>query len=290
MKTIEIVDLKKNFGPHQVLNGINLDIEPNRIFGLIGTNGAGKTTLMKCLLGLIKPTEGTVIIDGTSIYDNYYLATRKIGFLLESAYYSYLSAYENLVVMLKLAGEKVDRKKIMDLLSFVDLTGAKDKKIHTFSFGMRQRLGLAQALINDPQLLILDEPMVGMDPIGIREFKDKIRLLVKEKKTTVLFSSHQLEAVEDLCSHIAFLKNGKIQLNQDIKRILKEKVLIEFERQLIDADITKINTLGLETSINERFLTITNPPENIFKIIRKLHLSSELYNYKSVNEGLEQLF
>jgi ABC-2 type transport system ATP-binding protein len=203
------------------VDDLNLKVRPNEVYGFLGPNGSGKTTTLKMLLGLLHPTKGKAIILGGDATDPQ--INRRIGFLPEESYlYKYLTARETLDFygqLFKLPA-KVRKMRIEALLDMVGLKAVANRTIGTFSKGMARRIGLAQALINDPELLILDEPTTGLDPIGTRQIKDLIIELAKRGKT-ILLCSHLLADVEDVCNRIAILYGGKIQAEGDVRELLR---------------------------------------------------------------------
>ncbi len=203
------------------VDDLNLKVRPNEVYGFLGPNGSGKTTTLKMLLGLLHPTKGKSLILGGDATDPQ--INRRIGFLPEESYlYKYLTARETLDFygqLFKLPA-KVRRMRIEALLDMVGLKAVANRTIGTFSKGMARRIGLAQALINDPELLILDEPTTGLDPIGTRQIKDLIIELAKRGKT-ILLCSHLLADVEDVCNRIAILYGGKIQAEGDVRELLR---------------------------------------------------------------------
>ncbi len=228
---IRIEDLQKKFRigfipkTRKILKGITLSVREGEIFGYLGPNGAGKTTTIKCLLGLIRPDAGTIEIFGRS-----YLSPRSrqpLGFLPENPYfYDYLTATEFLSFTADLFGlgrrEKEDR--IARLLKLVGLERAAGLPLRKFSRGMLQRAGLAQALINDPKLVILDEPLGGMDPIGRKEIRDII-VRFKEEGKTVFFTSHILQDIEMICDRVAIIVGGCIVKEGALRELVSERVL-----------------------------------------------------------------
>ncbi len=208
----------------QVLKGVSLTVQQGEIYGFLGPNGAGKTTSIKCLLGLLHPDAGSVELfdrQGPTL-----AARRRIGYLPERPYfYPHLKGRELLEYFGRLFGMRGPelRAKCDDLLALVGLPDDGDKLTGQYSKGMLQRLGVAQALINDPDLLILDEPMSGLDPIGRREVKDLI-MAAKERGATVFFSSHILSDAEALCDRVCMLVDGKLHMEATLDDLLEEKV------------------------------------------------------------------
>ena len=216
-KIIETVNLCKEFRDFwgrvkaKALDNLNLEIQPGEIFGLLGPNGSGKSTTIKLLLGLLFPTKGVVRIFGASA--RHVRNKKRIGFLPEESYlYPYQNAEEALYFYGRLFGfsREVCKKRVDDLLDMVGLTKVRKRPIKEYSKGMARRIGIAQALINDPELIILDEPTTGLDPIGTREVKD-IVLQLKEHGKTVLLCSHLLADVESICDKIAICMEEKLE-------------------------------------------------------------------------------
>lgn len=300
MNVIETEDLSKTFVPGlgfkkvMALEKVNLSIEKGEIFGYIGPNGAGKTTTLKIFMGLIFPTSGKATIFGKDIRD--IKVKEKIGFLPEEPYfYDYLTAEEFLLFYGKLFG--YDRlylsKKIDELLTLVELQHKKNSQLRHFSKGMLQRIGIAQALINDPELVVLDEPMSGLDPAGRAMVRDII-LHLREQGKTILFSSHILSDVEMICNRIGIITKGKLRetgtvdslLQRDMKKI--EIVAVNLNSE----DIQRIEKIANKTVAFEREIMIIVSDEkkrdDILKIITTK--SGRLQSVENRRETLEDLF
>ncbi len=234
------------FGRQKVvaLDRLDLDVLRGEVFGLLGPNGSGKTTTMKLLLGLIFPTSGSAEVLGRKPGD--VLTNQRIGFLPEESYfYPFLNADETLDFYGRLfrIPRRERRRRIDELIALVGLEGARRRAIRGYSKGMSRRIGLAQALINDPDLLILDEPTSGMDPIGTREIKDLI-LDLRRRGKTVLLSSHLLADVEDVCDRIAILKTGRLEVVSAVNDLLTVK------------DITQVRVKDLAPEVLERIKAV----------------------------------
>lgn len=227
MNTIlEIKNLNKAYGKNQVLEDVSFHLEQGQILGLLGRNGAGKTTLMKTILGLNTRFSGSVLFHGKDLDFSSSIIKKKIGSLVDLAFYDELTAYQNLKLLL-IMDEKLSNKdvnyKIDNALSLVDLSSAKNKKVKTFSFGMKQRLALAQTFIKEPDILILDEPFVGLDPIGIEEIKKLLKEYCKSNNTAIIFSSHQIADIEGLADYIMVLKDGMISEYDTYDNLIERK-------------------------------------------------------------------
>jgi ABC-2 type transport system ATP-binding protein len=231
MNALEIKNLYKSFKigfipkKREILKGISLSVKKGNIYGYLGPNGAGKTTTIKTILGLIFPDKGEIKILGRNHLD--VKAKEKIGFLPENPYfYDYLTAYEflNFYARLSNSKQKNNLKKINELLSLVGLSAFSNLQLRKFSRGMLQRIGIAQALINDPELVILDEPLSGLDPIGRKEIRDVI-LRLKEEGKTVFFSSHILQDIEMICDQVGIIINGKIISEGKLEDLISEEIL-----------------------------------------------------------------
>jgi ABC-2 type transport system ATP-binding protein len=272
IKTENLTKVYKDFwGRKKVLalDKLNMDIQQGKIFGLLGPNGSGKTTTIKLLLGLIFPTEGRAYVLGKSTQD---VATKsRIGFLPEeSCFYRFLNADETLDFYGQLFSipRKERKLRINRLIDQVGLEFARKRSLRQYSKGMLRRIGIAQALINNPDLIILDEPTSGLDPIGTRETKDIILTLKKQGKT-VLLSSHLLSDVQDICDRIAILDKGKLQITGTIDELLSRKDVVEMLiRNLSDEAISEV-----EAFIKEKqgeVVSIKNPTNTLEDLFLKI--------------------
>lgn len=222
MAVLEIERLKKSYGTQNVLDGVTFSVDSRSVYGFIGKNGAGKTTTMTIALGLLKPDEGTVRINGERVTYGDTKTNKYVGYLPDvPEFYPFLTAGEYMALCADVSGldKKESKKKISELLEMVGLENNK-KRIRNYSRGMKQRLGIAQALINDPILLICDEPTSALDPIGRQQLLTVLKK-VKEK-TTVIFSTHILTDVEAVCDKVAILNNGKIVKQGSVEQLKAE--------------------------------------------------------------------
>ncbi|MCW4049092.1 MAG: ABC transporter ATP-binding protein [Candidatus Bathyarchaeota archaeon] len=210
---IDVRNLTKRYGDLVAVDHVSYEIHEGEIFGLLGPNGSGKTTTILMLVGLINPTEGTAVISGYDVIKQPLEARSSVGLLPENAgYYDNLTARQNLSYYADLArvSRVLARKSIDELLDLVGLSDWKNTKVQAFSRGMRQRLGIAQSLIRDPEILILDEPTQGIDPEGTRDIRELVKELSKERGKTVVLTTHLLHEVDKLCDRVAIMKQGKL--------------------------------------------------------------------------------
>lgn len=211
--SLEISNLTKKFGEQTALYNINIEIKKNEIIGLLGPNGAGKSTLMKSVVGVIKIDEGKIIFDGKDITENEVFSKKNIGFLPENnPLYQEMYVKEYLLFVANIHG--ISNGKVEEIIDLVGITPEKNKKISQLSKGYKQRVGLAQAILHEPNLLILDEPTNGLDPNQIVEIRNVIKEIGKEK--TVILSTHIMQEVEALCSRVILIHNGNIVQDTDI--------------------------------------------------------------------------
>lgn len=218
---LSVQHLKKSFGSHPVLVDIDFSVRPGELVGLLGHNGAGKSTLIRCLMGSIVSYTGSIFLFGQAVRRGEHPDYPRCGFLIEPAFYDHLSGEENLTLLSLALGGHLD-EEIKKALTIVGLFDSKDRKVGQYSYGMRQRLGLAQAILNKPSLLVLDEPTLGLDPVGVEELKAILCDMARDG-TAILFSSHQLEDVQDVCSRVLLLSSGRIRIDERMETIVGEK-------------------------------------------------------------------
>ena len=259
-QVIEVRGLTKKFGNLTAVNNLNLNVYRGDVFGFLGPNGAGKSTTIRMLLSLIKPTGGEMRIFGKSITKDRKEIFSKVGAIVEKPdFYLYLSAYKNLEILGKLSGADTSKKKIMSMLELVGLEKRFKSKVKTYSHGMKQRLGLAQALLHDPELIILDEPTTGLDPQGMKEIRDLIIYLSREKGKTIFLSSHILHEVELIATRMIIISKGTAQVEGTVEELLKsEKVVVTFEVDKIDDAMKTVD----ESKWKESFKSVSKSEIN----------------------------
>ncbi|MDP7979215.1 ABC transporter ATP-binding protein [Bacillus sp. WLY-B-L8] len=219
---LSVRNLKKVIKKKTLVEDVSFDIQQGEVFGFLGPNGAGKTTTIRMLVGLIAATEGTIWIGGYDIKENFRSAMRQIGSIVENPeLYTYLTGFENLKQFARMLGGISD-ERIMEIAKMVHLDERIHDKVKTYSLGMKQRLGIAQALLGSPKLLILDEPTNGLDPAGIRELREFVHTLVKEENMSVFISSHLLSEVQMICDRVAIINKGKVITVARVEELVKQ--------------------------------------------------------------------
>jgi ABC-2 type transport system ATP-binding protein len=238
---IQLKGLTKCYGHQKAVDDLTLEICKGEIFGLLGPNGAGKTTTILMMLGLTDPTSGSAFVCGHNATSNPISVKRKVGYMPDSlGFYDNMSAVENLIYMARLNGlpENEIRKRTAEMLEIVGLSSAVNKKTSTFSRGMKQRLGLAEVLIKQPDVIILDEPTLGIDPSGVREFLTLIKRLSKEQGLTVLLSSHHLHHVQQVCDRVGIFVKGRLLAQGNIDTLSGN--LFSHEAHLVSIKLAKV--------------------------------------------------
>ncbi|EAG0767526.1 ABC transporter ATP-binding protein [Listeria monocytogenes] len=294
---LKLEHVTKKIGQKNIVHDISFDIHKGEVFGLLGPNGAGKTTIIRSIVGLIRRSEGTVFINGKNIDTEYKAAISEVGAIIENPeFYMYMSGWANLKQFARMSQKNITDEHIREIVELVKLTGAINQKVKTYSLGMRQRLGVAQALIHSPALLILDEPTNGLDPQGMAEFRTLIRDLATNG-TSVLISSHLLSEIQQITDRFAIINKGvlthiekmsdlienhvaayKLKVSDPVatttvlatlpvKLVAQNEDLFKIEvahedvhliaRALIQANIDLLEMVPLQASLEERFLELT---------------------------------
>jgi len=289
---IETRDLSYRFGKQLVLDQVSLKVREGSIYGFLGPNGAGKTTTIKVLLNLLQTGEGKVFIFGKDLQKNRLEILSEIGSLIEQpAIYSHLSGKENLLNRAMLL--RVNADKVHEILKLVSLTEHADKKSGKYSLGMKQRLGIALSLLNDPKLLILDEPTNGLDPNGIIEIRQLIRKLVEEQGKTVFISSHLLSEIEKMATHIGIINRGKLLFQgtiEELHNISKKQLEIQTDDLIRSKALLSKN--GYQAEILSEMILIPYISENQSAEINSLLVKHDhkVYHMSMSKQNLEKLF
>lgn len=294
MKVLEVRGVCKKLGKREIIKGINFSIREGEIFGFLGPNGAGKTTTIRMMVGLIKPDSGNISICGYDIVKDTKDALSKIGAVVENPeMYTYLTGRQNLNMVADIRG--ISRKGVDEVVDIVNLTGRIDDKVRKYSLGMKQRLGLAAALISKPKLLILDEPTNGLDPTGILDFREIVKKAAKTTGTAVLISSHILSEVQHLCDTVAFINGGEIKAIESItggqeNNETETLVIVTKKPEEGYGVITKLNSIR-HINREDNIFTVTAEREAACDIIRELVVQGvDIYEVYKKHSGLEQRY
>ena len=272
-KIIEINSLTKDFKDLRAVNNLNLNVFKGDVFGFLGPNGAGKSTTIRMLLSLIKPTQGSIKIFNKPLYENRSDILKKVGAIVEKPdFYGYMSAYKNLEILGRISGNSVDKRRIMEILELVGLEKRYKSKVKTFSHGMKQRLGLAQSLLHDPDLIILDEPTTGLDPQGMKEIRELIIYLSKQKGKTIFLSTHILSEIELVANRMIIINKGATKVEGFVKDLLDSKnIKVSFEVDNIELAQNLISSSGWQNNFdsqNENLFIFNMAGEDISGLIK----------------------
>ncbi|MBP1850216.1 ABC transporter ATP-binding protein [Rhizobium halophytocola] len=282
---IRAIEKRYGFGARSVaaLDGLSLTVPAGKVYGLLGPNGAGKSTLLRIIAGLIRPDRGTVQIFGEAAGP---AARRRLGMLVETpSFYPFLTAREHLQMLARLTGTT---QRVEPVLRRVGILGAADKRVSSFSLGMKQRLGIGCALIGQPQAVVLDEPTNGLDPDGILEMRSLIRELTEQDGVTVLLSSHLLDEVERVCDHVAILRRGKLAAEGDVADLLDRQGRFFLA---VDAPDVVLARLGAAAEAGDGGVYVQTAREAVPDLIQSLATSGvRIHEAKWIKPDLEQVF
>ena len=228
---VSVKNLKKSFKGFEAVKDVSFTVQKNDVFGFLGPNGAGKSTSLRCMLSLIQADAGQIKLFDQDLQRNRSNVLTKIGSIIEKPdFYKYLSAFKNLELLARISGSSVSKSELYDILEFVGLQGREKHKFRTFSHGMKQRLGIAQALMHNPELIILDEPTTGLDPQGIVDIRNLILKLSKEQGKTVILSSHQLAEIELIANRMVIINKGKTIIEGSVNELLNpSNMVVKFQ-------------------------------------------------------------
>lgn len=290
--TVETVNLTRRYGKFMSVNDVNLKVPQGEIYGFLGPNGAGKTTTIRMLLGLIKPTRGEITIFGKELSENRIPILKRVGSLVESpSYYGHLSGRQNLKVLARLL--QLPDKQIDEVLDLVRLTKNAQRPVKGYSLGMKQRLGIAAALISRPELLILDEPTNGLDPAGIQEIRELIIQMPKQYGITVLVSSHLLSEIEQVATYVGIIDQGKLIFQNSMNELRKQSqrnIHIEVN-QPIEASVL-LQKQGWKITVEDNILSFPSlTHEQTASIVKELVLHRfSVYRVVEHKKSLEDTF
>ena len=269
---LSIKNLSKKYKKRHAVKNLTFRVEEGEIFGFLGPNGAGKSTTIRAILALIRPDEGEIQIFGRSVIKYRNKALHGVGALVEGPdFYRHLTAVENLKILARM--ERIPQKRVQKVLEITGLSDRQNDRVKAYSHGMKQRLGIAQALLGEPRLIILDEPTSGLDPKGMKEVRDLIRQLADDK-ITVLLSSHNLNEVEQVCTNMTIIDKGKLVISGGVKELLSDSVVFTTEIQAEPEEDTRNILLRMKvmdaTSESVSPIKIKVNKDDIPRIVRKL--------------------
>lgn len=286
---LEVRHLTKKFGGKAALKGVSFKVKEGEIHGLLGHNGAGKSTTLGIVLGMVSAGSGEVHIDGISVQNDPRKALRKVGSIFEApAFYDYLSGWENLKVLVGLSG-RFDRAEAREVVARVGLSERIHSKVGTYSHGMRQRLALAQALLPEPKILLLDEPTDGLDPEGIKWFRDFILQLREERGMTVLFNSHLLSEVEQMCDRVSIIRAGELVYEGAVRELRDDRPGLRLQVSPMEIRDAVIAELGGEAMPGDRwvFPQETRVPEVVARLVKA---GADVTEVTPVRRSLEDVY
>lgn len=291
---MQLIDLKKTIGNKQLIKGLSFDIRAGEVFGFLGPNGAGKTTTIRMMVGLTNITEGDVLIEGKSIKSDFKEAIQHVGAIVENPeMYPFLSGWKNLEQYGRM-NSGITKERIKEVVALVGLEKAIHEKAGKYSLGMRQRLGIAQALLHNPSILILDEPTNGLDPSGIREMRTYIRKLAEQEQVAVIVSSHLLSEIELMCDRIGIIKNGELIAIESVKEVKSDDAFSELYIEAEPLETAKQvleTTYGRPVEIDKKEVFLATKREEIPKILARLIENGILiYSVRVSRSTLEEKF
>ncbi len=288
---LQVDHVSKVIGKKTILHDVSLSVERGEIFGLLGPNGSGKTTLIRTVVGLIKETKGTITVNGFPLKEQFTSAMKSIGAIIENPeFYDYLTGYQNLKHFANMH-EGITAERLDEVIALVKLENSIHAKVKTYSLGMRQRLGVAQAILHKPALLLLDEPTNGLDPAGMREFRTYLQTLCREEGISILIASHLLKEVEALCDRVGIIQNGELKAVQDLSPNRQDQgMYVEFEVSDVQ-QAADLLSQEFQVTIKSDSIDVVIIKEQIPAVNRKLVDSDILvYRITPVYETLEDSF
>ncbi|WP_028391917.1 ABC transporter ATP-binding protein [Bacillus cihuensis] len=294
MIVVSLNNVSKKIGSKTIIDNLSFDVHAGEIFGFLGPNGAGKTTTIRMLVGLMKITSGDIFIDGHSVKSNYEEAIAKVGAIVENPeMYKFMSGYDNLKHYARMT-KGVTMERIDEVAELVGLQNRMKEKVKTYSLGMRQRLGIAQALLHRPKVLILDEPTNGLDPAGIREIRDYLKRLAREEDMAVVVSSHLLSEMEMMCDRIGIIQNGRmvdVQLVNDMVNDGNISYLISAKPVDQAFNLLQNAFEGVEVKVAKQLLHVEGASIDVPKLVKRLvENNCDIYEVKQINQSLEEKF
>ncbi|MET3937902.1 ABC-2 type transport system ATP-binding protein [Paenibacillus sp. PvP094] len=286
---VRLQGVSKIISSRSLVSDLTLDISPGQVFGFLGPNGAGKTTTIRMMVGLMSISKGDIFISGHSIKNEFEQAVAQVGAIVENPeMYKFLTGYQNLVHFARMS-PGITKERIAETIERVGLTARIHDKVKTYSLGMRQRLGVAQAILHKPKLLVLDEPTNGLDPQGIRELRDYLRQLTREEGITVFVSSHLLSEMELMCDTVAIIQNGKLIDVRNLKAEAGADALAEVAFEVNDTQ--RASELIQDATVQGNMLVVRLSRDQIPDFNARLVSEGiQVYGIRNVTHTLEDQF
>ncbi|PGZ93272.1 MULTISPECIES: ABC transporter ATP-binding protein [unclassified Bacillus (in: firmicutes)] len=291
---LELKSVNKTISNQKIIRDISFELYKGEVLGLLGPNGSGKTTTMRMIVGLMSITSGEIYIQGNSIKENFKESIKQIGAMIETpAFYPFYSGYKNLMYFARML-DGVSKDRVLEVIDLLGLSNAIHKKFSTYSLGMKQRLGIAQALLHNPSILILDEPTNGLDPAGVREIRDYLKRIAEVEQTAILLSSHLLSEIELICDRSIIIQNGQFVESIDLNDKSGENLFIEIvvkSTKAFESSFTNRDNKYKFDIINDRAIIFEIDEEEIPSLMKDLVLAGiEIYYVTRKKERLEDLF
>lgn len=290
---IKTFDLKKDFNKKSAVKNLSININEGDVYGFLGPNGSGKSTSIKMILGLIKPTDGKAVVNGYDVEVDREKAIERVGAMVETPkFYDSLSGFKNLKLIANLYG--IPKARVYEVLEMVGMAEAADKKVGAYSLGMKQRLGIARAFLNKPNIVILDEPTNGLDPFGVKDIRELIRELSLKYNVTFLISSHILSEIQAICNRVGIINRGELVIEGYVDELLNnESEIIEIHTKAKEKTTRLLDTLNIGCRIVdfEKGLIVTAPTGS-FNSINKILVLNDVPIDKMINKesSLEDYF
>lgn len=293
---VQLRKLTKRMGNKSIVDELTVDVPSGEVFGLLGPNGAGKTTTIRMMVGLMTPTSGQIFIEGIDVSHHHSDAMKHVGAIVENPeMYTFMTGYQNLMQYARMSHVR-DKRQIDEIVQFLGLSAFIHRKVKTYSLGMRQRLGLAQALVHHPSILVLDEPTNGLDPAGIRELRDHLRLLAKEYGVCVIVSSHLLAEMELMCDRVAIIQNGRLIRVDDMCQLTEgdeaERIVaFDVDNPLVASKIIDNCNQMYHPMIRDGLVHAAVPRNDVPLVTKRLVESGvAIFGIRSITRTLEDTF
>ncbi|WP_414052433.1 ABC transporter ATP-binding protein [Macrococcus animalis] len=291
--SLQVSHLNKTINKKHIIKDLNFEVKKGEVFGFLGPNGAGKTTTIRMIVGLTSPSSGDIKVFGRSVLTNRSEVMKEIGAIVENPeLYPFLTGLENLKQFARMQ-DGIKKEDIDRVVKLVGLENRIKEKVGRYSLGMRQRLGLAQALLHKPKILILDEPTNGLDPAGIREIRDYIKRLAREENMSVIVSSHLMSEMELMCDRFGIIQNGKMIRIEDVNTTVTANDIVkhDFDVYPVDQAVKFLNEKGISFKINENIVAVDIASKDVPQLVRELVKANvDIYGVTKEKLSLEDRF